>query len=153
MAAFGWSAEVEAVFMDTKAAFSVAATLAHLSAAAELGLMEDASSTHEVLPRKGNMGASRSFSRRLNPAQSKYSAFDWEVWVVLGSIRFFRYILKGLPFTVYTDHKALASALKSTSEPWTARQQWDLSYIIEYTRDLSHITGPSMWWLMICLGQ
>jgi hypothetical protein len=136
---------LEAAFMGTKAAFSVAAPLAHLSATAELGLMEDTSSSHAALPRKENMGASGFFFGMLNPAQSKYSAFDQEVWVVLGSIRFFCYILKGLPFTVYTDHKPLASALKSTSEPWTARRQWDLSYIIEYTRDLSHNPGPSMW--------
>jgi cleavage and polyadenylation specificity factor subunit 1 len=60
---------------------------------------------------------------------------------VFSGIRFFRFMLEGREFAVYTDHKPLTSALKRVSEPWTARQQRHLAYIAEYTSDLRHIAG------------
>jgi hypothetical protein len=81
------------------------------------------------------------FSRKLNTAQSKYSAFDRELWAVFSGIRFFRFMLEGRRFAVYTDHKPLTSALYRVSEPWTARQQRQLAYIAEYTSDLRHVAG------------
>ncbi len=115
---------------------------------AKLGLMVDASSTHvgAALQQRRGGGVWEPlgfFSRKLNTAQSKYSVFDRELWAVFSGIRFFRFMLEGRKFTVYTDHKPLTSALKRVSEPWTARQQRHLSYITEFISDLRHIAGVS----------
>jgi cleavage and polyadenylation specificity factor subunit 1 len=138
---------MEEAFRAAKAALVEATTLAHPSPSAELGLMVDASSTHvgaALQQRRSRTAAWEPlgfFSRKLNAAQTKYSAFDRELWAAFSGIRFFRYMLEGRRFAVYTDHKPLTSALQRVSEPWTARQQRHLSYIAEYTSDLRHIAG------------
>jgi hypothetical protein len=47
------------------------------------------------------------FSKKLDPAQQKYSAFDRELFAVYAGIRHFRHLLEGRKFAVYTDHKPL----------------------------------------------
>jgi transposase InsO family protein len=52
-------------------------------------------------------------------------------------------MLEGRRFTVYTDHRPLVGALHRISEPWSARQQRQLSFISEYTADLQHTPGAA----------
>jgi hypothetical protein len=78
------------------------------------------------------------FSKKLEPAQMRYSAFDRELFT---GICHFRYMLVGRPFTIYTDHKPLTFALGKVSEPWTAMQSRQLSYVAEFTTDIRHIPG------------
>jgi hypothetical protein len=144
--AIGWDSQREEAFQAAKTALASAATLAHPSPSADLGLMVDASSTHVGASLQQRRGGGTweplgFFSRKLNTAQSKYSAIDRELWAVFSGIRFFRFMLEGRRFTVYTDHKPLTSALHRVSEPWTARQQRHLAYIAEYTSDLRHVAG------------
>jgi hypothetical protein len=118
---------MEAAFQAAKSSLASAATLAHPSPSAELGLMVDASSTHVGASLQQRRGGGTweplgFFSRKLNTAQSNYSVFDRELWAVFSGIRFFRFMLEGRKFTVYTDHKPLTSARKRVSEPWTALQ-------------------------------
>ncbi len=79
------------------------------------------------------------FSEKLEPAQMRYSAFDWELFACVAGIRHFRYMSEGRPFTIYTDHKPLTFALGKVSEPWTAMQSRQLSYVAEFTTDIRHI--------------
>ncbi len=72
------------------------------------------------------MAAARFFSQKLAAAQTRYSAFDRELLAIYSGIRYFRYMLEGQRFTVYTDHKPLTFALHKQAEPWTARQQHQL---------------------------
>ncbi len=144
--AIGWDPHKEEAFQAAKKALASAATLAHPSPSAQLGLMVDASSTHVGASLQQRRGGNTweplgFFSRKLNTAQSKYSAFDRELWAVFSGIRVFRFMLEGRRFTVYTDHKPLTSALHGVSELWTARQQRHLAYIAEYTSDLRHVAG------------
>jgi hypothetical protein len=44
---------------------------------------------------------------------------------------------------IYTDHKPLTFALKKQAEPWTARQQRQLSYLAEFAVELRHVAGAS----------
>jgi hypothetical protein len=71
----------------------------------------------------------------------RYSAFDRELFACVAGIRHFRYMLEGRPFTIYTDHKPLTFALGKVSEPWTAMQSRQLSYVAEFTTDILHIRG------------
>jgi hypothetical protein len=46
-------------------------------------------------------------------------------------------------FAILTDHKPLTYALPRVSDPWMARQSRQLSYVAEYTSDISHIAGAT----------
>jgi hypothetical protein len=41
----------------------------------------------------------------------------------------------------YTDHKPLMYALSRTSDPWSARQARQLSYLAKHTADIRHSVG------------
>ena len=56
-------------------------------------------------------------------------------------VRHFRHQLEGRSFYIETDHKPLIFALHRVSEPWSARQTRQLSYLVEFTGDLRHVTG------------
>ncbi len=81
------------------------------------------------------------FSRKLDSTQVKYSAFDRELLACFQAIRHFRFMLEGRRFTLCTDHKPLTTAVRRSTEPWTAKQCRQLAYIAEFTRDLQHIAG------------
>ena len=83
------------------------------------------------------------FSKKLEPAQVKYSAFDRELLACFLGIRHFRYMLEGRHFTIYPDHKPLTTAINRASDPWMARQCRQLAYVAEYTSDIRHIAGTS----------
>jgi hypothetical protein len=83
------------------------------------------------------------FSAKLEPAQTRYSAFDRELLAVYLSIRHFRWLLEGRTFYVLTDHKPLTFALHRVTDSWSSRQQRQLAYIAEYTSDLRHVPGSS----------
>jgi hypothetical protein len=52
-------------------------------------------------------------------------------------------MLEGRRFIIFTDHKPLMYTLRRSSDPWTARQCRQLTYIPEYTSNLRHIAGTS----------
>ncbi len=81
------------------------------------------------------------FSKKLEPAQMRYSAFDRELFACVAGIRHFRYMLEGRPFTIYTNHKPLTFALGKVSELWMAMQSRRLSYVAEFSTDIRHIPG------------
>jgi cleavage and polyadenylation specificity factor subunit 1 len=130
-----------------KAAVAAATALAHPAKGAELSLVVDASADHVGAALQQRPAAAADwqplgfFSKKLDPAQAKYSAFDHELYACFAGIRHFRYMLEGQKFTIYTDHKPLTYALFRTSDPWTARQCRQLSYVAEFTSDIQHIKG------------
>jgi putative transposase len=92
--------------------------LVHLVEAAKLSLAVDASATHigACLQQK-RAGSPGFFSKKLEPAQVKYLAFDRELLACFLGIRHFRYMLEGRHFTIYTDHKPLTTAINRASDP------------------------------------
>ena len=82
------------------------------------------------------------YSKKLSDAEKKYSAFDKELLALYLSIRHYRHYLEGRPFTVWTDHKPLCGALKSSTDR-SPRQTRHLSFVAEFTTDIRHITGDS----------
>ena len=56
------------------------------------------------------------FSKKLSPAETRYSAFDREFLAVYATIRHFRHNLEGRIFFVNTDHKPLTYVMTSTIE-------------------------------------
>ena len=142
-----WTPECAEAFASAKAALLRATCLAHPTTGSGLNLAVDASSTHVGATLQQQESGSDTcrplgfFSKKLDPAQQKYSAFDRELFAVYAGIRHFRHLLEGRKFTVYTDHKPLTHAISRVSDPWTARQCRHLAYIAEYTSDIRHVAG------------
>ena len=59
------------------------------------------------------------------------------------AIKHFRYFLEGRCFKVFTDHKPLIFSLDRKSDPWSPRQQRQLSLISEFNCSIHHIAGKN----------
>jgi hypothetical protein len=139
--------------MLVKDTLAEVANLTHPDPPADLSLGVDASNTHigAVLQQWQPGGGGRSggwrplsfFSKKLDAAQLKYSAFDQELLAAYLSVRHFRYMLDGRKFHILSDHKPLTQALHRVSDPWTPRVQWQLSFLAELTADIRHIPGKA----------
>ena len=80
------------------------------------------------------------FSKKLSPAERKYSAFDRELLAIYSSIIHFKHYIEGRNFTIWTDHKPLTYAMASLAER-SPRQTRHLSFITEFSTDIRHIKG------------
>jgi hypothetical protein len=136
---------MDAAFAGTKQSLLTATHLAHPTVGAELSVVVDTSATHvgacprQRLPGRKVWQPLGFFSTKLEATQQKYSAFDRELFACYAGIRHFKYMLDGRRFSIFTLHKPLTYALSRVSEPWTARQSRQLSYMAEYTSDILHI--------------
>ena len=83
------------------------------------------------------------FSKKLKPAEKRYSTFDRELLGIYLAIKHFRHLLEGRNFHVYTDHKPLTFAIDRKSDIYTPRQTRHLSYVSEFTTDIRHISGKT----------
>jgi hypothetical protein len=121
--ALEWSEDMVAAFAAAKAALCKTVSLAHPSPTAELALMVDASAEHVGASLQQHPAAGGPwqplgfFSKNLEPAQTRYSAFDRELWACFSGIRHFRHMLEGRKFILFTDHKPLTQALFRSSDP------------------------------------
>jgi hypothetical protein len=140
-----WTAAMGAAFQAAKDALCAASRLAHPDPGAEVNLVIDASNSAvgAVLQQRVAAGWQplAFFSKKLDSAQLNYSAFDRELLAAYLGLRHFRFQLEARRFHILTDHKPLTQALHRISEPWTARQQRQLSYIAEHTSDIRHLAG------------
>ena len=142
-----WTAERRTAFQAARSALGKATHLAYPKQEAEIALMVDASANHVGAALQQRAGPSAPweplgfFSKKLDAAQVRYSAYDRELLACVQGIRHFRFMLEGRRFTLYTDHKPLTFALSKAAEPWTARQCRHLSYVAEFTGDIRHIAG------------
>ena len=151
-----WVPAMQHSFQLVKDTLAEVATLTHPDPAADLSLAVDASNTHigAVLQQWQPGGGGRSggwrplsfFSKKLDAAQLKYSAFDRELLAAYLSLRHFRYMLDGRKFHILLDHKPLTQALHRVSDPWTPRVQRQLSFLAELTSDVRHVPARPTWW-------
>ena len=134
-------------FQDTKKALTEATLLTHPHHDAPISLTVDApdQAVGAVLQQlvHGIWEPLAFFSKKLRPPERKYSAFDQELLALYLGIRHFRYFLEGRQFVAYTDHKPLTFCMAKATEPWSGRQQRQLSYISEFTTDIRHVEGKS----------
>lgn len=141
-----WSDEASSAFEQCKENLKNAATLSYPITDAKLGLMTDASdfSIGAVLQQKENnvwkpLGY---FSKRLTESQKKYCTYDKELLAIYLSIVYFRDLIEGRNFTVYTDHKPLTCAFtKLGSNKELPRRARQLMFVSEFTNDIQHIDG------------
>ena len=81
------------------------------------------------------------FSRKLRPAELRYSAFDRELLAVYFAVKHYQHFVEGREFYVLTDHKPLTFALSSTTDKYTPWQTRHLDYISQFTTDIWHVRG------------
>ncbi|CAH8505156.1 unnamed protein product [Schistosoma mattheei] len=62
------------------------------------------------------------FSKRLAPAETRYSTFGREPLAIYLTIKHFRHMLEDREFIVFTDHKPLANALKARADKYSPRE-------------------------------
>ena len=81
------------------------------------------------------------FSKRLQPAERKYSTFGRELLAVYLAKLHFRHNWEGRHFTVFTDHKPLTHALSVSPDRYSPRETRHLDYISQFTADIRHFPG------------
>jgi len=144
-----WDQPKAAAFTAAKESLADATLLAHPLQTATISLAVDASNSHvgACLQQKPPFSAAWQplgfYSKKLDSEQVKYSAFDRELLACFLGVRHFRHMLEGRKFVIYTDHKPLTYAFHRTTDPWTARQCRQLSYIAEFSGDIRHIKGAN----------
>ena len=140
-----WLTPMDRAFHDAKTALASATLLVHPRQDAPTAVTVDASdlAIGGVLEQftDGLWRPLAFFSRKFQPAQTSYSAFDRELLAAYASIRHFQYFLEGHQFSLFTNHKLLTFALNKVSDTWSAQQQRQLSAISEYTMDIRHVAG------------
>ena len=83
------------------------------------------------------------FSKKLSPAETRYSALDSELLAVYATIKHFRHNLEGRNFFVNTDHKPLTYVVSSVTERPSLRQTRHLAFIAEFTTDIRYVKGAT----------
>ena len=130
-----WSEEATAAFATAKEALAKATLLSHPKPEAPTNIVTDASemAVGAVLQQQiGNQWCPITyFSRKLKPAETRYSTFDRELLAIYLAIKHFRHFVEGRTFHVLTDHKPLVYALSTHSDTYTPRQ-------------IRHLMSPSL---------
>ncbi len=140
-----WNDSALASFNATKDALANASLLSYPQSDAPTCLMTDASDTAvgAVLQQNinGKWNPISFFSRKMTPAETRYSTFDRELLGVYLSIKKFRHFLEGRLFHVLTDHKPLTYALNVRSDRHSPRQARHLDFIAQFTSTIRHVSG------------
>ncbi|UYV66809.1 hypothetical protein LAZ67_4002930, partial [Cordylochernes scorpioides] len=140
-----WTPTVIQAFDEYKLQLANAALLHHPFPEAPLCLTVDASDFAVGAALHQQVGTNFQpiafFSRKLDAAQRKYSAYDRELLALYLAIKHFRHLLEGRQFPVYTDHKPLTYAFQQNLDKASPRQCRHLDFIGQFTTDIRHIVG------------
>ena len=140
-----WTNEATQAFTEMKERLAEATLLAHPEASAPLAIFTDASDTavgaalQQKIREKWEPLAF--FSKKLNPAETKYGAYDRELLSVYLAVKYFRHMVEARTFTVFTDHKPLTFAFRQKPEKCSPRQFRHLDFVGQFTTDIRYIRG------------
>ena len=142
-----WTDAATIAFNTIKEALATTALLTHPKPFAPTCIMTDASdmAVGAVLQQEinGHWNPLAYFSKKLQPAETRYSTFDRELLAIYLAIKHFRHFVEGRDFHIATDHKPLTFALATASDKHTPRQIRHLDYISQFTTDIRHVSGPN----------
>lgn len=141
-----WDESSRMAFLNCKQSLASHTLLAHPIPLAEMKLMVDASEVAlgAVIQQKcddGSWAPLGFFSRKLTDCQKKYSTYDRELLAIYSAIKYFKHMLEGREFSIFTDHKPLVFAFQQSSEKASPRQLRHLDYIGQFSTDVRHISG------------
>ena len=137
-----WTTLHEDHFQRSKVALAAATGLAHPSATAETSINTDASDTAvgAVLQQclHGDWTPISFFSRKLLPAEKKYSTFDKELLAMYLAVKKFRYFIEGSSrYSLTTIY--LRSC--STKYPISGPRVTSDCFVSEFTTDIRYVPG------------
>lgn len=139
-----WDSTAEAAFIRCKKGLAEAALLHYPDVSKPLALMVDASdiAAGAVLQQYHNGGWQPLgfFSQKFSSSQKKYSVFGRELTAMKLAVKYFRHLVEGKDFTIFTDHRPLTYALDSNSTHLPHEERY-LQYISSFTRSIRHISG------------
>lgn len=140
-----WNEASLQAFSTIKQALAEVSLLSHPHTDVPTNIMTDASDTAvgAVLQQQINdeWKPIAFFSKRLKPAETRYSTFDRELLAIYLAIKHFQHFVEGRQFQVLTDHKPLTFVFNTQSSKLTPRQIRHLDYISQFTTDVQHIRG------------
>ena len=120
-----WTEQAVSAFNQVMVALAKATLLFHPRPDAPTCLITDASDVAVGAVLQQLIGAVWSpiayFSRKLQPAESKYSTFDHELLAICLAVKHFRHFVEGRTFHLITDHKPLSfvfSIQTKQDSPW-----------------------------------
>ena len=106
---------MDQAFSATKTVLSEVPTIVHPDPSEKISLSVDASGSHigAVLQQEvaGLWAPLAINSKKLSSGESRYSAFNRELFAAYSALRHFRFFLEGKKFVLLTDHKPLTHAL------------------------------------------
>ncbi|GFT21882.1 retrovirus-related Pol polyprotein from transposon 297 [Nephila pilipes] len=143
-----WSEDSVAAFEMCKKDLAEAIVLYHPSANASLAIVVDASDT--AVGAEPHQQTSKGwqplafFSKTLSPAQRSYSAYDRELLAAYMAIKYFRHMVEGRSFTLFTDHKPLVYAFKQKEDKCTPRQLRHLDLIGQQLKGSENVVADAL---------
>jgi cleavage and polyadenylation specificity factor subunit 1 len=93
------------------------------------------------------------FSKKLNPAQQKYSSYDRELLAVYEAVKHFCHMLEARHFVIFTNHKPITHAFQQKREKCSPRQFNHLGSVAPFTTDIWHCLDTSVIVLHGCLFE
>ena len=142
-----WTPLCQKSFDATKDALANASMLFHPRKGSQLALTTDASNSAVggVLEQRGPKGWEplAFYSSKLEPHQCSWPPYDRELLAAFKSVRHFRHLVEGRPFTLYTDHQSLVPSMRKKTDPQTIRQTYQLACISEFTTDIQYLQGKA----------
>ena len=140
-----WTEQTIAAFAAVKQALVQATLLVHPKPDAPTHIMCDASDNAVGAVLQQFMNEKwcpiAFFSKKLQPAETKYSTYDRELLAMYLSIKYFRHFVEGRQFYIITDHKPLTFALSTKTSKLSPRQTRHLDYIAQFTTDIRYTKG------------
>ena len=139
-----WTENRREAFELCKNALSQATLLCYPDPRKPLGLMIDASNTAAgaVLQQLTEAGwrPLGFYSQKFSQSQQSYSTFGRELTAMKMAVKYFRHLVEGRQFTIFTDHHPLTNALSSKSIRLPHEERY-LQFISQFTTDIRHISG------------
>ncbi|UYV61001.1 hypothetical protein LAZ67_1003054 [Cordylochernes scorpioides] len=143
-ASLNWTSDTLEAFQNIKNALAENALLNYPQPNSTLSVLVDASNVAVggVLQQLNDTAWEpiSFFSKKLSPAETKYSAFDRELLAAFLSVKHFSYFLDGKTFMLFTDHKPLTYSFTSKSER-SPRQERHLNYLSQFSMDIRYVKG------------
>ena len=140
-----WNDDAISAFVAIKEALANATLLSHPKPDAPTSIVTDASdiAVGAILQQYINRCwcPIAYFSKKLQPAERRYSTFDRELLAIYLAIKHFRHFVEGRTFHILTDHKPLTYALATHSDKHSSRQIRHLDFISQFTSDIRHVKG------------
>ena len=136
---FVWTEECSSSFNSLKDSLSNSMKLIYPMPGDKFVLTTDASSVAVGASLSCERGPLSLFSKTLNEAQSKYSAYDRELLGIFLAVKHFEWLLFGCDFIVRTDHKPLIYLFNTIAT--NDRRRRIIDYLSTFSFKIEYIKG------------